>query len=199
MESFWNLPNALRKPKMNIMDHNMSVEIISAAKEATAELELNLTYNIIINNFASAYFIKCKIKRNRRIKQGPLPRTGPTISAQSSRIIANSIGGTTGAERLAWKHPRPCRTCCHKYCRDLWATWERIYGIISPDHRRNHITDKASFVTSTYNHLSVLIHYSVIHVIYTGSMIRTFVYWVFLWCRRCSLHACFTYIFVLYS
>ena len=51
MESFWNLPNALRKPKMKIMDHNMSVEIISAAKEATAELELDLTYNIIINPY----------------------------------------------------------------------------------------------------------------------------------------------------
>ena len=41
------------------------------------------------------------------------------------------------------------------------------YGIISPDHRRNHIIDKASFVTSsTYNLKSqyVLIHYSVIHV-----------------------------------
>lgn len=60
MESFWNLPNALRKPKMKIMDHNMSVEIISAAKEATAELELDLTYNIIINNFASAYLNKKK-------------------------------------------------------------------------------------------------------------------------------------------
>ena len=34
MESFWNLPNALRKPEMKTMDHNMSVEIISAAKEA---------------------------------------------------------------------------------------------------------------------------------------------------------------------
>ena len=55
MESFWNLPNALRKPKMKIMDHNMSVEIISAAKEATAELELDLTYNIIINTLASTY------------------------------------------------------------------------------------------------------------------------------------------------
>ena len=65
MESFWNLPNALRKPKMKIMDHNMSVEIISAAKEATAELELDLTYNVIINTFASAYtFIKCIFYHN---------------------------------------------------------------------------------------------------------------------------------------
>ena len=100
-------------------------------------------------------------------------------------LMPNSI--FTRAVRLAWWHPRPCRTCCPRWrqcCRDLlWAKWERIYGIISPDHRRNHITDKASFVTSTYHHLSNhnMRWFIVLLFIYTGSMIRTPAYLVFLW------------------
>jgi len=56
MESFWNLPNALRKPKMKIMDHNMSVEI---TKEVTAKLELDLTYLILsrLHILSNVYFI----------------------------------------------------------------------------------------------------------------------------------------------
>ena len=109
--------------------------------------------------------------------------------------MLNSI--FTRAERLAWWHPRPCRTCCPRSV----EICGNEYGIISPDHRRNHITDKASFVTSTYNHLSNhnMCWFIILLFMYTGSMIRTPAYWVFLWCRHCSLHASFTYLFVLYS
>ena len=86
----------------------------------------------------------------------PLEWTSAAALPVTLTPMLNSI--FTRAERLAWWHPRPCWTCCPRWrqCCHLWATWL--------ESCRNHITDKASFVTSTYNHLSVLIHYSVIHV-----------------------------------